>query len=294
MKSYSAIVLFIIAMLVITSGAHAKNWNNALNRLKVNTSIVSIPVASSNEDYAIGAVLNIPKEFSSKALVIIVHGSKGVDTRGQYHQSSLHKVGIATLELDLWAARGMLDGSFIRPRAVHETLPDVFAAFRYAAQLPQFDEDKIGILGFSWGGVIAMLSRETSIVKEFSPVHQFAAHVAFYPVCWGYTVIPQYKISTTTQKPILILTGELDDYDLPTSCDDWKQSLSESEQNFVTVEVFKDAHHAFNSFEPQKIVVDPFSHLGQGGDVLMKPNKKARKKANRYLVDFFKTQFDVD
>lgn len=294
MKLATVIPFILISALLVLNFACSANQGKILTRLKVDTSIVSIAVPENGQGYSVGGVLEIPRAFESEALVIIIHGSNGLDSRGQFHKRSLHKAGIATLELDLWASRGWLDGSFSRPTTVHETLPDVFAALRYVAQLPQFDAEKIGILGFSWGGAVAMLSREETIVNSISPLYQFSAHVAFYPVCWGYSVIPIYNIATTTQQPILILTGEYDDYDLPSSCNDWKQSLSASEQKLVTVKVYKGAFHAFNSFEKERIVQDPFSHLGKGGSVLMKPQPKARKKSKRDVVRFFKEQFNLD
>lgn len=285
---------FLLSVQLVLNFACSASQGKHLNRLKVATSFVSIDVPEIGLEYSVGGVLETPKAFESEALVIIIHGSNGLDSRGQFHKRSLHKAGIATLELDLWAGRGGLDGSFARPTTVHETLPDVFAALRYVAQLSQFDANKIGILGFSWGGAVAMLSREETIANTMSPLYQFSAHVAFYPVCWGYSVIPIYNIATTTQQPILILTGEFDDYDLPSSCDDWKKSLPTSEQKLVTVKVYKGAYHAFNSFEKERVVQDPFSHLGKGGSVLMKPQPKARKKSKRDVVKFFKENFELD
>lgn len=107
-------------------------------------------------------------------------------------------------------------------------------------------------------------------------------------------MIPQYQILESTQKPILISTGELDDYDLPSSCNTWKKSLSTREQALVEIKVYQDAYHAFNSFEQEKVVIDPFSHLGQGGEVLIKPNPTTRKKAKRATVKFFKALSDIE
>ena len=256
----------------------------------VTRAIISIPVNVEQQPYHIGAELTTPIDFTSRAVVVIVHGSAGLDSRGRFHRKALNNAGIATLEIDLWTARGWLDGSFDRPASVHETLPDAFAAINYLASLPQFDANKIGIMGFSWGGVVAMLSREIQLADSSQSSLRFAAHVAFYPVCWVYTAIPPYNISVTTQAPLMILTGELDDYDTPDSCDIWRSSLSESEQHLVDIHVYKNAYHGFNGFEAEKVVPDPYSHLGQGGNVTMKPNKKARKQANKAVIEFFKSR----
>ena len=52
--------------------------------------------------------------------VVVVHGSAGVDSRGQFYIEALNAAGIATLEIDMWAARGWLAGVTGRPRGVPE------------------------------------------------------------------------------------------------------------------------------------------------------------------------------
>ena len=279
-------LLPVIFMWILISANVQAGEHNTFGK-DTRTSYVSINVKGLYSDYAIAGELTFPKIFESHAAVIIAHGSNGLDSRGEYHKKALISAGFATLELDLWSARGLLDDTFERPAAVHETLPDAFAALKFLAELPQIDEDKIGIVGFSWGGVISMLSRESTLASQFSPDYQFAAHVAFYPVCWVYTTIPPYQIATTTGKPMHIFTGEFDDYDTPQSCLDWRASLSTDEQSLVGIQMFKNAYHAFNTFEPEIIVQDPYSHLGQGGAVKMKANVRARKKSNQMMVEFF-------
>ena len=277
-------LLLLTLLLIYTGNVYASHGKS----VSVRTSYVAIPVIGQAGEYTIAAKLNIPEPFESKAAVVIAHGSNGVDSRGRFHSATLNDAGFATLEVDLWAARGALDGSFQRPSAVHETLPDAFAALAYLAELPNIDSDKIGMLGFSWGGVMSMLSRESNLAAIMSPNYQFAAHVAFYPICWAYSAIPPYAITASTGAPISIQTGEKDDYDNPDSCQIWKDSLSPDEQTLVSIDVYKNAFHAFNTFAKPVIVTDPYSHLGQGGDVLMKANSKARRKSNKATIAFFK------
>jgi uncharacterized protein len=39
--------------------------------------------------------------------VVILHGSSGIDSRGDFYAHALNAVGIATLEIDMWEARGV-------------------------------------------------------------------------------------------------------------------------------------------------------------------------------------------
>ncbi len=58
--------------------------------------------------------------------------------------------GISSLEIDMWAPRG-LKGGLDRPKSVADTFPDVFGAFRYLTTRPEFDALRIGVHGLLLG-----------------------------------------------------------------------------------------------------------------------------------------------
>ena len=116
----------------------------------VRASYVSIPVSADDKSWNLAAKLSYPLQSGNGAAVLIVHGSGGIDTRGELHTKSLNAAGFVTLEIDLWAARGWMGASFGRPPGVPETLPDAFAALSFLADLEGVDADRIGIVGFSW------------------------------------------------------------------------------------------------------------------------------------------------
>jgi dienelactone hydrolase len=253
----------------------------------VRSSYVSIPVSADDKSWNLAGKLSYPLQSGNGAAVLIVHGSGGIDTRGELHTKSLNAAGFVTLEIDLWAARGWMGASFGRPSGVPETLPDTFAALSFLADLEGVDADRIGIVGFSWGGVIAMLSRSTAYLDSLSGGHQFAASIAFYPVCWVYNKMPGYELNEVVKQPLLILTGELDDYDTPTSCLEWEASLSGPDQGNVDVVVYPGSYHGFNSSAVELEVTDPFSHQGKGGQVNIISNEKSREQADQAVVEFF-------
>ncbi len=250
-------------------------------------SYISIPVSSGGNSWSLGAKLNYPMTSHNGAAVLIVHGSGGIDSRGELHTRTLNDAGFVTLEIDLWAARGWMGLSMGRPNTVPETLPDVFAALSFLVDLDGVDPDRIGLLGFSWGGVVAMLSRSTAYLESLSGGNQFAANVAFYPVCWVYNKVPEYELDDVIDSPLRILSGELDAYDTPTSCSDWKKSLDEKDQKNVEITIYPRSHHAFNTSADPIEVTDPFSHQGKGGQVLIKSNKKSRRQSDKAMVKFF-------
>jgi dienelactone hydrolase len=262
--------------------SHITNYHE-----NIRSSYVVIPVGNENSPKFIAGKLNFPKKKHNGTAVLIVHGSNGIDSRGILHSHSLNDQGYITLEIDLWAARGWYASIKGRPKMVSETLPDAFAAYQFLANLKEVDKEKIGLLGFSWGGVVSMLSREKSLLTKFNKKQGFAANVAFYPVCWVYNQLPAYQLLDTSQQPLLILTGEKDDYDSPSSCLRWKNSLSKSEQSSISIHVYPDAYHGFNSIAARKVVNDPFSHQGKGGEVIMQENITARINADSEVIRFF-------
>ena len=143
--------------------------------------------------------------------VVIVHGSDGVDSRGSLYAADLNDAGIATLEIDMWAARG-IRGPEGRPKGVPETLPDAYGAFKLLAAHPAIDPDRIGIMGFSWGGVVSMLTASRIYTERYlGKGARFAAHAPNYPVCSVYNRVPGYEMKELTGAPILLQTGTLDD-----------------------------------------------------------------------------------
>lgn len=252
----------------------------------VRTSYVAIPVRDGGADRLVAGRLQYPAGRAAPLpAVLILHGSAGLDTRGDLHAHALNAEGFATLELDLWAARGWVAERSGRPAGVPETLPDAFAALDYLAAMPEVDAARIGVTGFSWGGVMTVLAAAGDNVARYSTRnHAFAAHAAFYPVCWVYDRVPGYELASLSAAPLLILTGAQDDYDTPTTCHDLAARYPGRNLEVV---VYADAHHGFNAVGADTVVTDPFSHEGRGGEVRFRSNPAARAAAVERLNGFF-------
>ena len=258
-------------------------------------SYVTFPNAAQEHPLTIAGQLRIPLRDGKVPAVVIVHGTSGVDSRGSYHAEALNDAGIATLELDMWSARGLSGGTGPngRPAGVPETLPDAYGALQYLAARPEIDPQRIGITGFSWGGVVSMLTATRPYSELYLGANplRFAAHAPFYPVCWGYNKIPGYEFAELTGAPVFIQSGECDAYDEPDSCTKLVNGLPEPERRQVTVTMYPGATHAFNRLEPTQTVTDPFAHLGQGGEVKFEAHPDAAARSRRATVEFFARAF---
>ncbi len=211
----------------------------------------------------------------------------GVDSRGSFYIDALNDAGIATLEIDMWAARG-LAGGINRPPLPTLTVPDAFAALNYLAEQPAIDPQRIAIMGFSWGGVMPMLSATKQYTGLFGGNHQFAAHVAHYPVCWAYNVgVPGMVFNNLTGSPLLIQVGDRDDYDEGSGpCENLIASLSPAEQAVTTLKSYPNSYHAWDRLQPAVTVYDPFSHLGMGGEVKIVPDPGTANQSRKRAVQF--------
>jgi dienelactone hydrolase len=240
----------------------------------------------------IAGKLSTPIEGERGPAVLICHGSDGVDPRGAFHAGALNDAGIATFEIDMWAARGVKRGALARPRSVPETLPDAFAALAFMAAQPEIDPARIGILGFSWGGVVSLLTATPRWRDQLgAAAPAIRAHAAMYPVCWAYETVPGLSLAELTGAPILIQAGDADAYDDPDGLDQLLARLPPASSALIRGVTHPGAGHGFDRDAPSRTIVDPFAHKGVGGPVLMAFHPEAAAAARAANVAFFRESF---
>jgi len=233
--------------------------------------------------------LQIPDQEGPRPAVILLHGSAGPSAREGGYAAVLNAAGFVTLEPDQWAPRGLGGGAFGRPRTIHETLPDLFGARAWLAAHPRVDSARVGVAGFSFGAVAAMLAATRAQNDRFLPGGQFAALMPVYPICHLYNRAPGFEFANLVDAPVLIVTGALDAYDNdPEAGPKLVASLSVVDAAHVRCEVMADAHHAFDMPGPDRRVEDPGGNRGAGGMVTIAYNPDATRRAHTLAVDFFR------
>jgi dienelactone hydrolase len=232
--------------------------------------------------------------------VVILHGSAGVDSRGDFYEAALNAAGIATLQIDMWEARG-IGGGADRPAAPILTLPDAFSALAFLAGRPDIDAARIGVLGFSWGGVNSLATAELLYSGSFGGGRRFKAHVAHYPVCYAANaVIPGLpspaqlgtQFLNLTGAPVLVQLGSLDGYDNGAeNCDTLAAAVNPA--NTVEVVEYLGAQHAFDRLMVPIVVSDPFGNEGSYfatgilPQVTLAPDVEQAHAARERAVRFF-------
>ncbi len=263
-------------------------------------SFESPSILSPDNPLTISGQLRIPAKDAREAsnyangngtpAVVVLHGSAGLDSRGILYIEALNDAGIATLEIDMWAARG-LSGGGDRPALPTLTVPDAYSALKYLSEMPAIDKNRIGIIGFSWGGVVTMLAATQYYTNLYGGDLSFAAHVANYPICWGYHAgFPGIFFEDLTGKPVLIQIGDRDDYDEGSGpC----EALAAPFAN-VSINVYKKSYHAWDRLQPALTVIDPFSHRGAGGDVAIVPNPGKAFQSRSNVMQFFEAELGLE
>ncbi len=246
--------------------------------------------------------------------VVILHGSAGVDFRGDFYASALNAVGIATLEIDMWEARHLTGIGDSRPALPSNTYPDAFAALALlSAPGSGINPTRIGVLGFSWGGVISVASATGGVVQQVSVPYfggvSFKAHAANYPVCYAYNSGPGTEFGSLahnplTGAPLMIQIGTKDDYDRPKNSDgdgfgdgslpcrvlidrDTTNGLNDAEKRRVEVVTYEGASHAWDRLMVPSSADDSFAHFHTGGRVNIEPSVDQAYQSRERVVRFF-------
>ncbi|MBC8129880.1 MAG: dienelactone hydrolase family protein [Rhizobiaceae bacterium] len=169
------------------------------------------PMEATTAERTIRACLHLPTFGSGPfPAVVLSQGLSGVSVAREHRYAKLlAEHGIAALVFDSFAARSRsrLADPF-KALQVSETmlLGDAFAALSHLAARPDIRAADIAIVGFSYGGMIAVLAAYRQIAETFLPDGpRFSRHVAYYGCS-----IPRLDDPTTTGAPVTMLIGEKD------------------------------------------------------------------------------------
>lgn len=230
----------------------------------------------------------IPGAAVKAPAVLILHGSAGVDGRGAFYATALQKAGIATLEITMFPP-GMA------PEAPRLSLPHAAAALKWLAVQPNVDAQRLGVMGFSFGGVISLfLASELVQERMGKDVPKPAAFAPFYPLC-AYTALmwalPQNPYHNAHARmgaaPMLIHVGTRDDYeDSERACDAFVATWPSAARERVTVRHVEGATHSFEVTKAMQFY-DRASHAGRGGMVNIAPSPKDAAESREATVGFF-------
>jgi dienelactone hydrolase len=166
--------------------------------------------------------------------MIVVHGSGGLDDRNVRWARWFRENGIATFQIDYFGPRGVSASSSFQPTPVH----DSYDALRLLATHPKIDPTRIGIIGFSRGGNIALETANATAADAGG--YRFAGHVALYPSC-GLVGVREGGSGA----PVLVLVGTRDDLVPVFQCELMAESARARGRD-VVLKVYEGAYHSWD------------------------------------------------
>ena len=151
---------------------------------------------------ALQGYLRLPDGPGPSPAVVLLHGCgggwRGIDERWG---KLLAEWGYVTLTVDRFGTRGITNACTggLPP----QTLYDAYRALNFLVGQSSVDPDRVAVVGFSQGALLALLSVERGQIER-SAKEKFRAAIGFYPPCLG--------LKGNMTVPTLILIGELDDW----------------------------------------------------------------------------------
>jgi dienelactone hydrolase len=194
----------------------------------------------------IGGELRIPQPGTDRLpAIILVHGSGGVGANIHGWSQELNKAGIATFILDGFTGRGITSTVLNQGQLSRLTMiNDSYRALELLARHPRIDPSRIGIMGFSRGGQVALYASLKRFKRMHGPIDvDFAVYLALYPTC-NIKFIDDGEVS---DKPIRLFHGKADNYVPVGPCRAYVERLQKGGKDVQLTE-YPDAHHSYDNY----------------------------------------------
>jgi dienelactone hydrolase len=180
--------------------------------------------------------------------VVLLHGCSGMYTPSGYITISyrrwaelLGEDGYVALLVDSFRPRGHWSICEQQKRSIlesRERVQDAYAAAQWLNQQNYVATGRIGLMGWSNGGTGTLYSMRPA--SRLEPA--FKAAVAFYPGC---RTLSQSKTRYRPYAPLLILSGEADDWTPAAPCRELAE-IAKQEGAPIEIVTYPGAHHSFD------------------------------------------------
>jgi dienelactone hydrolase len=275
---------------LVCVAATAQTPAGELHAAAVDIEPVTLAITGARPGDAVSGDLRLPRGSPGRVpAVLILHSSPGYDGRGTFYAEALNRAGIATLEIDYLRGKGI-------PPTPRDNLPHVFQTLRHLTGHARIDPARVGVLGFSWGGILAVLASSSDLAREYGDGRQFAAHVGLYPICWQHHAIAAGRsnwfgrniYARVTGRPVLILAGGQDAFDDPDSCQRFVAALRPQARANFSVTTYPTATFGWDS-RFGSATYDSGVNKGRGGINTIVADPKVAEQSREDVVALFAT-----
>ena len=251
----SIILACIYGVVFNLNAAFAVSYQDYEKALKGSQKI-KIQGVSQGDGKELDAYLYKPKGDGPYPAVIALHGAGGVFPYQLWWAKEISKLGYTVLFIDHYCTRGHLcevesddtdraRGEIMRNWqyvSLRQRVLDAAAAYRWLSKRSYIKNDKIGLIGWSWGGASALVAQK--VARRLSlPNGGFKATIAFYPNLKHMIDKPQWSRAGPIEQPTLILYGKADTLE---SEEAYETLLSAGYSGDIRVVGFEGAYKKFD------------------------------------------------
>jgi dienelactone hydrolase len=234
--------------------------------------------------------------------MVLMHGCSGLmNAKGRIiplyraWMRALFAQGYDVLTVDSASSRGFGQTCTAGPQRItmwRDRPRDAYAALNFLQAQPQVEAGRIGLIGWSQGGGVVLLSiNDKSIGRPAGLKQDFEAAVAFYPGTCSERM--QTKPWTdvepngwTTQVPLLVLFGAADTWTPLPPCQAFLDA-AKARGNPVDLKVYPDAVHAFDAPNLPRTELPAYRN-GNAPMPLIGTDPEARADAFPRVLEFLK------
>ncbi len=271
-------------------------WPRMALALVVSTLLLACASQKSRQTLGFTGLETLPRQFRGTLtlpdnqtgpapVVVLVHGTAGVDSRYTFHKPALLEAGIGTFEVD-FKTNVFTDGT---DRPSFSTFqPWAFGALKALRAHPGVDASRIAIMGFSLGGHLSMLVASQDVKERWLGTDQpgFAAHVCFYPVCQY--LEKYFYTGRTTGAPILIMAGELDTWGDGETCPEFVRWLKKFHSGALSLTIYPGVHHGFDRAGSWQ----GYAPYARNQSAVLRWNAEAAHDSRKRAAAFLRQAFD--
>lgn len=202
------------------------------------------------------ATLVMPEGASAETPVpamVILHGSGGIkDGREMRYAELFAQNGIASFVVDYYEPRGVKADTPYQMNTMIATevdvMSDAYSALNILGTHPAIDASRIGVTGYSYGGMATRYVLDDRLKKIMAPdVPPFALHMDIYGPCHQ-----TLGHSGTTGAPYLAIHGDNDNSVDPELCQQ-VYKVMEAAGTSVESHLMPGAGHAWENASPRKV-----------------------------------------
>ena len=238
--------------------------------------------------------LHLPEDatpLTAAPAMVVLHGSGGLTPGREVEYAKLLSAnGYAAFVLNYYAPRGVTEETPYMLRVLSTTefdaVTDAYRALQILRTHPDVDATRIGVMGFSYGGMAARFAMDQRIRRALiGDEPGFAAHVDYYGQCFQ-----NLRSASLTGAPILTLRGTEDASNDLAACADREAELRAGGVE-VEAHVYEGAGHAWEARTPRalredapyvtgcEVVYDEQGHSFMGDEPIVKvPAETSREE----------------